>query len=87
MSLKAYSGDPCVIHRMSRDPISLEAPCLTALWLTQPDKVESLLHERSPNEGGLIPRILPCHTDCEPREIGKKSTINFKQQSKKHMPG
>ncbi len=69
--LKAYSGDPCVIHRMSRDPISLETPCLTALWLTQPDKVGSLLDERSLNEGGFIPRILACHTNCEPREIGK----------------
>ena len=69
--LKAFSGDPCVIHRMSRDPISLKSPCLTALWLTQPDKLESLLDERSLNEGGLIPRILPCHTNCEPREIGK----------------
>jgi hypothetical protein len=69
--LKAYSGDPCVVHRMSRDPISLKSPCLTALWLTQPDKLQSLLDERSLNEGGLIPRILPCHTNCEPREIGK----------------
>ena len=69
--LKAFSGDPCVVHRMSRDPISLESPCLTALWLTQPDKLQSLLDERSLNEGGLIPRILPCHTNCEPREIGK----------------
>ena len=69
--LKAYSGDLCVIHRMSRDPISLESPCLTALWLTQPDKLQSLLDERSLNEGGLIPRVLACHTNCEPREIGK----------------
>lgn len=69
--LKAYSGDPYVVHRMSREPISLESPCLTALWLTQPDKLRSLLDERSLNEGGLIPRILACHTNCEPREIGK----------------
>jgi hypothetical protein len=69
--LKAFSGDPCVIHRMSRDPIFLKSPCLTALWLTQPDKLQSLLDERSLNEGGLIPRILACHTDCGPREIGK----------------
>ena len=69
--LKAFSGDPCTVHRMSRDPISLESPCLTALWLTQPDKLQSLLDERSLNEGGLIPRILTCHTNCEPREIGK----------------
>ena len=69
--LKAYSGDPYMVHRMSRDPISLKSPCLTALWLTQPDKLQSLLDERSLNEGGLIPRILPCHTNCGPREIGK----------------
>jgi Protein of unknown function (DUF3987)/CHC2 zinc finger len=69
--LKAFSGDPCVVHRMSRDPIFLKSPCLTALWLTQPDKLQSLLDERSLNEGGLIPRILPCNTNCGPREIGK----------------
>jgi hypothetical protein len=69
--LKAYSGDPYQSHRISRDPIQLKSPCLTALWLTQPDKLQSLLDERSLNEGGLIPRILACHTDCEPREIGK----------------
>jgi hypothetical protein len=56
---------------MSRDPIFLKSPCLTALWLTQPDKLQSLLDERSLNEGGLIPRILACHTNCGPREIGK----------------
>jgi Protein of unknown function (DUF3987) len=69
--LKAFSGDPCVVHRMSRDPIFLNSPCLAALWLTQPDKLQSLLDERSLNEGGLIPRILACHTNCGPREIGK----------------
>jgi hypothetical protein len=69
--LKAYSGEPCRIDRMSREAVSLESPCLTALWLTQPDKLQSLLDERSLNEGGLIPRILACHTNCEPREIGK----------------
>ena len=69
--LKAYSGDPCRIDRMSRDAVWLESPCVTALWFTQPDKLQSLLDERSLNEGGLIPRILACHTNCEPREIGK----------------
>jgi hypothetical protein len=69
--LKSFSGDPCVVHRMGREPIYLKAPCLSALWLTQPDKLQSLLDERSLNEGGLIPRILPCHTKCEPREIGE----------------
>jgi hypothetical protein len=80
--LKAYSGDPCRIDRMSRDPVSLESPCLTALWLTQPDKVQALLDERSLNEGGLIPRILPCHTNCEPREIGKNPPAISESTSK-----
>jgi hypothetical protein len=73
--LKAFSGDPCVVHRMSREPIYLKSPCLSALWLTQPDKMQSLLDERSLNEGGLIPRILPCHTNCEPREIGENPPL------------
>jgi hypothetical protein len=69
--LKAFSGDPCVVHRISREPVYLKSPCLSALWLTQPDKLQSLLDERSLNEGGLIPRILACDTKSEPREIGK----------------
>ena len=67
--LKCYSGDPIRIARMSRESISLNSPCLTALWLTQPDKLQSLLDEKSLNEGGLIPRLLACHTLCEPQEI------------------
>ena len=47
----------------------MESPCLAALWLTQPDKLESLLAERSLSDGGLIPRILACHTLCEAQEI------------------
>jgi len=67
--LSGYSSDPIRIARMSRESISLNSPCITALWLTQPDKLQSLLDERSLNEGGLIPRLLACHTYCEPQEI------------------
>jgi hypothetical protein len=67
--LKAFSGDVCRTDRMSREPVLLQSPCLAALWLTQPDKLESLLAERSLSDGGLIPRILACHTHCEAREI------------------
>ena len=47
----------------------LEAPCLAVLWLTQPDKIETLLGEQSLTDGGLIPRLLICHTHCQPRPI------------------
>ena len=67
--LKAFTGDRCKVDRQSRESVLLESPCLTALWLTQPDKLDSLLAERSLSDGGLIPRILCCHTGCEAREI------------------
>jgi len=69
--VKAFTGDRCKVDRQSRESVLVESPCLAALWLTQPDKLESLLAERSLSDGGLIPRILACHTHCEAREIVK----------------
>jgi hypothetical protein len=69
--LKAFSGDRCKVDRQTRESVLLESPCLSALWLTQPDKLDSLLAERSLSDGGLIPRILLCHTRCEAQEIVK----------------
>ena len=69
--LKAFTGDRCKVDRQSRESVLIESPCLSALWLTQPDKLESLLAKRSLSDGGLIPRILVCHTHCEAREIVK----------------
>src|SRR5207247_1078087 len=69
--LKAFTGDRCKVDRQTRESVLVESPCLAALWLTQPDKLESLLAERSLSDGGLIPRILACHTRCEAREIEK----------------
>src|SRR5262249_48915649 len=67
--LKAFTGDRCKVDRQTRECVLVESPCLAALWLTQPDKLESLLAERSLSDGGLIPRILACHTRCEAQEI------------------
>jgi hypothetical protein len=67
--LKAYSGDYTRVDRIGREPVTLHHPCLSALWLTQPDKLDSLLTERSLTDGGLIPRLLICHTNCQPTHI------------------
>ena len=67
--LKAFSGDYCRVDRQGREPVTLQHPCLAALWLVQPDKVESLLGERSLTDGGLIPRLLVCHTRAQPLPI------------------
>src|ERR1017187_5051899 len=67
--LKSYSGDYCRVDRQTRPPVVLYHPCLAVLWLTQPDKLVTLLGERSLADGGFIPRLLICHTNCRPEEI------------------
>ena len=69
--LKAFTGDRCKVDRQTRESVLVESPCLAALWLTQPDKLESLLAERSLSDGGLIPRMLVFHTNCEGQKIVK----------------
>jgi hypothetical protein len=67
--LKAFSGDFCRVDRQGRKSVILEQPCLTVVWLLQPDKIATLLGEQSLTDGGLIPRFLTCHTGAEPRPI------------------
>lgn len=68
--LKAFSGDFCRVDRQKNvEPILLESPCLTTLWLVQPDKIKTLLSQSLLVEGGLMPRLLVCHTHAEPLEI------------------
>ncbi|MBI4024766.1 MAG: DUF3987 domain-containing protein [Verrucomicrobia bacterium] len=67
--LKAFSRDFIRVDRQSREPVFLQEPCLAALWLTQPDKLETLLGERSLTDGGLIPRLLSCHSNAQPQHL------------------
>jgi hypothetical protein len=67
--LKAWSGDNCRVDRKGSGPILLQRPCLAALWLVQPDKIETLLGERSLTDGGLIPRPLICQPNAQHRPI------------------
>ena len=68
--LKAFSGDFLRVDRQKHvEPVLLKSPCLAALWLTQPDKLETLLGTKELTDGGLIPRLLVCHTEAEALEI------------------
>lgn len=67
--LKAWSGDHCKVDRKHSSPIILEAPRMASLLLVQPDKIDSLLNEKSFIEGGLIPRFLVCHTNAKPTPL------------------
>lgn len=64
--VKAYSGDPCRVSRVGREAVTLESPCLTVLWLMQPDKLDVLFSQKTFSEGGLLPRIMPCQVETEP---------------------
>ena len=67
--LKAWSGDHCKVDRKHSSPIIIETPRMAALLLVQPDKVDSLLNEKSFIEGGLIPRFLVFHTNAKPTPL------------------
>lgn len=67
--VKAWTGDRFLQDRIGRPPVKLRRPCLSALWLVQPDKVQTILSEQTLVSGGAIPRLLICHTNCRPRLI------------------
>lgn len=67
--VKAWSGDNCRVDRQNGKPVILQRPCLAALWLVQPDKVNTLLAEKSLTEGGLLPRPLMCQPKSKFRPI------------------
>lgn len=58
--LRAYSGDPVHVHRVTRRGVKLESPCLSVLWLMQPARLSELYDQRSLADDGLLARVLPC---------------------------
>ncbi len=63
--LSAYSGEPLSVHRVNREPVSLRNPCLTVVWMTQPDAAQSLLADERMTVSGLLPRFLICDVKAE----------------------
>jgi len=56
--LGGFSGDPFKYDRVNRPTIHLRHPCLSLLWLVQPDKFNELLTNSSLADSGLLPRML-----------------------------
>ncbi len=67
--LKAYSGDQCAIFRKNAAPVHLDAPCLTVLFITTPDKVQELYRTPRLTTGGLLPRFLACDPGARPMPL------------------
>ncbi len=75
--LCAFSGDQVRVDRQGKEPIILNRPCLSLLWLIQPDLLETLLEEKTLSTSGFLPRLLLCHTRAMPSRIAPdKPPIN-----------
>ena len=67
--VKAYSGDPVDVDRISRQSFSLNEPIMAIFWLTQPMRIAKLLGNEQLRKGGLLPRFLLWDTQLEPIDI------------------
>jgi hypothetical protein len=69
--LKAWSGDQIRVNRQTLARVALDGPCLAALWLAQPDRLDSLFKKSDLRTGGFLPRLLACQTGAKARPITK----------------
>lgn len=53
-----YSGDPYSIERTGRPDINLKNPCLSVLFMLQPDSMKKLTTSDSMTVSGFLPRFL-----------------------------
>lgn len=65
--LSCYTGESVTVHRKSGKPAVLKRPCLTCLWMLQPDAVQKIIGNANMTESGLLPRFLICNTRAEPQ--------------------
>ena len=65
--LSAYSGDSISVRRTTRPPVSLRNPCLTTVWMTQPDAAQGLMGDERMTASGLLPRFLICDVKAQPQ--------------------
>jgi len=71
--LKAWTGEPCRINRLSRKPVSLHRPCLSLILCCTPDEIRNLYGNERFVTGGLMPRFLCCESKSRPKERNGQS--------------
>jgi hypothetical protein len=64
----AYSGDSITITRKSGGNVSLRRPCLTVLWMIQPDAARKAFGDEALAESGFLARFLTFDPKAEPQE-------------------
>lgn len=66
--LSGYSGDPISVDRASGRKVALNDPCLSVLWMVQPDAARDAFALDSMTVSGLFPRFLIVDPKAEPQE-------------------
>jgi len=66
--LKAFSLAPHRAGRIGRGSVQIDEMCFSVLWMVQPDKINTLFRNAAFTEGGLLPRFLVEHVDCDPAQ-------------------
>lgn len=66
--LKAWSGDPTEVARITRKSVSLNAPRMALLWLPQTDVMLEMFTRPVLTANGFLPRVLPYVMDYSPVE-------------------
>ena len=69
--IKAWSGDPVDVDRISRAEVPLKAPRMALLWCPQPDLVLGMFAKRILTLNGFLPRCLPFMVKCTPTPVGQ----------------
>jgi hypothetical protein len=72
---KAYSLEAGKIDRINRDANEFHEPCMSIVWLTQPDKIDEIFGDEGLMKGGLAPRFITLHESAEIQPISWDSKV------------
>lgn len=69
-----FSGTPLKVTRIGRPTVRLRQPCLTLLWMVQPDAFRKLVANPEMVESGFVPRFLVFDSMVEPEDVPEQSS-------------
>lgn len=70
-----FSGSTSKVNRKGHDLYHLKRPCLSVLWMIQPDCFHSMLEEEEKIDSGFLPRFLFFDTRAQPALIPEQMPI------------
>lgn len=73
--LSAFSVEPFRQERIGREGVLVDRPCLSVMWMVQPDVYGKMWSTESFFEGGLLPRFLCCRTNAEVVECSDERKV------------